>query len=181
MKPPARFWILPPCSFQSRVKLSVGSVKSILYSLLVMSGVPIFNHSLSSVKSSLKLLLRQSCGTSIAHAHRIRCKTWRAVVSIKKQYLKTRAACRVTFSLPKKAAAFANTVHLVGDFNDWNKSITPMKRLKNGSFTTTLVLRRNKEYQFRYLLDGLQWENDWKADKYVPNRYGSENSVVVVS
>ena len=101
-------------------------------------------------------------------------------MSLKKQYLKTRAACRVTFSLPKKAAAFANTVHLVGDFNDWNKSITPMKRLKNGSFTTTLVLRRNKEYQFRYLLDGLQWENDWKADKYVPNRYGSENSVVVV-
>ena len=102
-------------------------------------------------------------------------------MSLKKQYLKTRAACRVTFPLPKKAAAFANTVHLVGDFNDWNKSITPMKRLKNGSFTTTLVLRRNKEYQFRYLLDGLQWENDWKADKYVPNRYGSENSVVVVS
>ena len=56
-----------------------------------------------------------------------------------------------------------------------------MKRLKNGSFTTTLVLRRNKEYQFRYLLDGLQWENDWKADKYVTNRYGSENSVVVVN
>ena len=102
-------------------------------------------------------------------------------MSIKKQYLKTRAACRVTFSLPKKAAAFANTVHLVGDFNDWNESITPMKRLKNGSFTATLVLQRNKEYQFRYLLDGLQWENDWKADKYVPNRYGSENSVVVVS
>jgi hypothetical protein len=55
-----------------------------------------------------------------------------------------------------------------------------MKRLKNGSFAATVVLRPNHEYQFRYLLDGLQWENDWQADKYLPNRYGSENSVVVV-
>lgn len=101
-------------------------------------------------------------------------------MSVKKHYLKSKPACRVTFSLSKKAVAFAKTVHLVGDFNDWNQSITPMKRLKNGSFAATVVLRPNKEYQFRYLLDGLQWENDWRADKYVPNRYGSENSVVLV-
>jgi hypothetical protein len=54
-----------------------------------------------------------------------------------------------------------------------------MKRLKNG-FTATLTLRHNTAYQFRYLLDGVRWENDWKADKYLPNRYGGENSVVVV-
>ena len=68
----------------------------------------------------------------------------------------------------------------MGDFNGWSTNATPMKRLKNGTFTATLTLRHNEEYQFRYFLDGSRWENDWKADKYVPNDYGSENSVVVV-
>lgn len=55
-----------------------------------------------------------------------------------------------------------------------------MKRLKNGSFTVTLFLRKDAGYEYRFLLDGLTWENDSQADKYVPNAYGSENSVVVV-
>ena len=38
----------------------------------------------------------------------------------------------------------------------------------------------NQEYQFRYLLDGYKWENDWKADKYIPAPYSNaDNSVVV--
>jgi len=101
-------------------------------------------------------------------------------MALKKQYLKTKPICRVTFSLPKEAVASARAVSLVGDFNDWNMTTTPMKRLKNGSFTATLELSRHREYQFRYLVNGLQWENDSSADKYVPNNYGSDNSVVVV-
>jgi 1,4-alpha-glucan branching enzyme len=100
-------------------------------------------------------------------------------MSLKKQYLKTKPLCKVTFSLPRQVADLVNTAYLVGDFNDWNTNATPMKRLKNG-FTATLTLRHNTAYQFRYLLDGVRWENDWKADKYLPNRYGGENSVVVV-
>ena len=34
--------------------------------------------------------------------------------------------------------------------------------------------------QYRYLLDGARWENDWQADKYLRNEYGGDNSVVVV-
>jgi 1,4-alpha-glucan branching enzyme len=101
-------------------------------------------------------------------------------MSVKKQYFKKKPSCKVTFSAPKQFASSANTVHLVGDFNDWNRSITPMKRRKNGSFTATLYLRPDCEYEFRYLLDGITWENDPQADKYVANVYGSENSVVVV-
>lgn len=101
-------------------------------------------------------------------------------MSFKKQYFKTKPFCKVTFTVPKQLAAFAKTVHLVGDFNDWNKSITPMKRLKNGSFTATLYLTPDCEYEFRYLLDGVTWENDPQADKYVSNVYGSDNSLVAV-
>ena len=41
------------------------------------------------------------------------------------------------------------------------------------------MLPKGNEYQFRYLVNGRDWHNDWHADKYVPNKYGSDNSVVV--
>ncbi len=102
-------------------------------------------------------------------------------MSIKKQYLKSKPVCKVTFRLPGKAAGSAESANIVGEFNDWNIYATPMKRLKNGSFVVTLDLEPNIEYQFRYLLDDKTWENDGEADKYVSHPYGDgENSVVVV-
>ena len=102
-------------------------------------------------------------------------------MSIKKQYLKNKPVCKVTFSLPKKIVKSAKTVHLVGDFNDWDQQAASMKKLKDGSFKITLELETGREYQFRYLIDGTDWENDWNANKYVPNPFGdSDNSVVVV-
>jgi 1,4-alpha-glucan branching enzyme len=71
-------------------------------------------------------------------------------------------------------------VHLVGDFNGWDKAANPMKRQKNGTFAASLSLECGREYQFRYLLDGDRWENDWQADKYLRNEFGGENSVVIV-
>ncbi|MBI4827188.1 MAG: isoamylase early set domain-containing protein [Nitrospirae bacterium] len=99
---------------------------------------------------------------------------------IKKQYLKTKEECRVTFRLPEDAAHEAGSASIVGDFNNWSISETPMKKLKNGDFTVTISLPCNKEYRFRYLIDGNRWENDWFADKYLPNCYGCDDSVVVV-
>ena len=101
-------------------------------------------------------------------------------MGLKKQYLKKARVCKVTFSIPKEAVGSATDVSLVGDFNDWSRDTTPMKRLKNGTFTATLSLEPNKEYHFRYLVDGQHWANDWSADKYVPNAHGSDDSVVVV-
>ena len=102
-------------------------------------------------------------------------------MSIKKQYLKSKPVCKVTFRLPGEAAGSAESANIVGEFNDWNIYDSPMKKLKNGSFTLTIDLEPNREYQFRYLLDDKIWENDGEADMYVPNPYGdSENSVVVL-
>jgi 1,4-alpha-glucan branching enzyme len=96
---------------------------------------------------------------------------------LKKQYLKARPVCKVTFALPE--AIRAETAYLVGDFNEWNETRTPMKKLKKGRFTVTLELEKGREYQFRYLVNGEEWQNDWHADKYAPNPFGEENSVVV--
>ncbi|MDY7000282.1 MAG: isoamylase early set domain-containing protein [Thermodesulfobacteriota bacterium] len=98
----------------------------------------------------------------------------------RKQYLKSKPVCKATFRLPKEAANNANKVVLVGDFNDWSIYATPMRKLKNGSFSAVIDLEPNREYQYRYLIDEIIWENDWDADKYVPSAYGNcDNSVIV--
>lgn len=86
---------------------------------------------------------------------------------------------KVTFSLPKEAVGTATTVALVGDFNNWdiNHGIE-LKKQKDGSYKTTIELETGKEYQYRFLINGEVWENDWKADKYVPTPFGVMNSVV---
>lgn len=87
----------------------------------------------------------------------------------------------MTFRLPRIAAPEAETVSVVGEFNSWDIHATPMKKLKKGDFTITLDLQPGREYQFRYLIDGSVWENDWNADRYVRSPYGdSDNSVVLV-
>jgi 1,4-alpha-glucan branching enzyme len=100
---------------------------------------------------------------------------------MKKLYLKNKALCKVTFTLPKQAVKDAKTVHLVGEFNGWDIYATPLKKMKNGSFQATLQLEAGRSYQFRYLIDEKTWENDWKADGYTPSSFGAvENSVVNV-
>jgi 1,4-alpha-glucan branching enzyme len=95
-----------------------------------------------------------------------------------KDYTKTGRSCRVTFELP--AEVQAEDVTLVGEFNDWDRGATRMKRRKDGSFTKTISLKPGKEYRFRYLLDGDRWVNDYAADRYLPNNHGTDDSVVVV-
>ncbi|KXI30785.1 isoamylase early set domain-containing protein [Paraglaciecola hydrolytica] len=100
-------------------------------------------------------------------------------MAFKKQYLKSKAVCKVTFKISKDEAHEAESVRLVGDFNDWDKTTAPMKKLKDGSFTATVELAKDAEYQFRYLLNDSEWENDWSADAYVPSAMSFDNNSVV--
>jgi 1,4-alpha-glucan branching enzyme len=97
---------------------------------------------------------------------------------LKKSYAKTGKSCRVTFRLPASSAG--KTAVLCGEFNDWDQKAQTMKRLKDGSFSTTVSLSPGSSYRFRYLVDGRRWENDWEADGYVSNEYGTEDSLVKV-
>ena len=98
---------------------------------------------------------------------------------MKKTYLKTKPVCRVTFSLPREAVRNARQVSLMGEFNRWDAKATPLERRKDGSFSVTVDLDKDRDYEFRYLIDGTIWENDWSADRYVRAPSGdSENSVV---
>lgn len=96
---------------------------------------------------------------------------------LKKRYLKRGTVCKVTFYTPKQLGA--ETVALVGDFNNWDEAATPMKARKDGRFTAWLHLKVDSQYEFRYLVNGEEWHNDWEADGYAPNPHGSDNCVVI--
>ena len=102
---------------------------------------------------------------------------------MKKQYSKTQNTCKVTFSLPAEAVSGASSVTLLGDFNEWQEQAgIPLKPQKDGSYKTQLELSGGKSYEFRYLVDGYRWENDYNADQYVPSPYnGVDNCVVEVT
>ena len=96
-------------------------------------------------------------------------------MAIKKQYLKTKPICKVTFIVPAKDA---KKVAVVGTFNDWNSKTSKLRKLKNGTFKGTIDLEKDNNYQFRYLIDG-EFKNEEQADRYDWNDYaGTENSVL---
>jgi 1,4-alpha-glucan branching enzyme len=102
-------------------------------------------------------------------------------MSIKKQYLKSKPLCKVTFRLNKKSAGQAAKACVAGDFNAWQADETPMTPLKNGDFKVTVTLPQGREYQYRYVLDGNTWLTDEDAEKYAPAGIGDvQNAVVVV-
>jgi 1,4-alpha-glucan branching enzyme len=85
-------------------------------------------------------------------------------------------SCEVTFELPP--AVGGEVAFLCGEFNGWSETDCSMERLPDGGFTVTLTLPSPGRFQFRYLLDGTRWVNDWAADDYTPNGLGGNDSVV---
>ena len=100
-------------------------------------------------------------------------------MSLKKTYSADGKKCTVVFSVNVNAAAGAEKIFLVGDFNSWDETSIPMKKGPDGSFSVKKQLDTNKEYQFRYLLDGKAWINDWKADKYVRSEFANDDNSCV--
>ena len=84
----------------------------------------------------------------------------------------------VSFQFP--AATWAESVYLVGDFNGWNIRSHPFTCLRDDDcWQVTIELETGRAYQFRYLVNGTQWQNDNQADGSAPNLYGGDNSVIL--
>ena len=83
----------------------------------------------------------------------------------------------VTFEAP--AEIQAESLAVVGEFNDWDATAAFMKRRKDGVWSKALRLAPGT-YSYRFLADGQVWHNDPNADGYQPSGLGEDNSVVVV-
>ncbi len=98
-------------------------------------------------------------------------------MAIKKQFIKTKPVCKVTFTVDAKEAT---TASVVGDFNNWNPSEGELSKLKNGSFKGVFDVNKDASYEFKYFIDGA-YVNEEQADSFKYNEFsGTENSVLEV-
>ena len=80
---------------------------------------------------------------------------------------------RVTFKLH---APDAGRVCVAGTFNDWDPEVRPLKRGKNGTWTTWTSLPRGT-YEYRFVVNG-EWRDDPACDNRRANACGTHNSVI---
>lgn len=73
----------------------------------------------------------------------------------------------------------ADNVVLSGELNDWSSESLVLERDGEGTWRVVVAFEPGRSCRHRYLLDGEHWENHWQADRYAPNPYGSEDSVIV--
>ncbi len=102
----------------------------------------------------------------------------------KKRFLKSKPKVKVTFEVAKEAASNAEQIFLLGEFNDWQP--VELQKFKNGKFKATVDIptdiKGEFEYKYRVIKsDGSEtFDNDWQADSYRENAFGTENSVLSV-
>lgn len=102
-------------------------------------------------------------------------------MSLKKQFLKSRPVCKVTFCLDENEVSGASKIALSGSFNGWSTHDDLLKKNKRGQFSITKELPLNMEYQFRYCINENKWQNEKEADNYVNNNISNEENSVVAT
>ena len=73
----------------------------------------------------------------------------------------------------------ANSVSLVGDFNNWNSASHPMQRMPDGAWLLTVELRHG-HHRYAFLVDG-NLTLDPRAQGITRNDQGERVSLVPVS
>ena len=62
-------------------------------------------------------------------------------MAIKKQFVKSKPVCKVTFTVEAKEA---NNVSVIGDFNNWSAEGGALKKQKDGVFKGTFELAKDQ-------------------------------------
>jgi chromosome partitioning protein len=73
----------------------------------------------------------------------------------------------------------ANSVHLAGDFNNWQPASSPMQRVGDTGVWQTKLKLQQGTYRYRLVVDG-QWQQDPYNERTEVNPYGEYNSVVEI-
>lgn len=83
----------------------------------------------------------------------------------------------ITFEIP--GSIWAERIHLVGDFNDWERESLPFQLTRQDNWQVELELDQGREVRFRYLVDGIYWHTEWHADRHAAAEDGVCDSVVI--
>ena len=88
---------------------------------------------------------------------------------------KEKTVRRIEFNLD---APHAQSVSLVGTFNDWSLSKHPMKKDAQGLWKKTVMLAPGT-HEYKFVVDGT-WVEDPQNERRILNTFGSANSIVHV-
>jgi 1,4-alpha-glucan branching enzyme len=103
-------------------------------------------------------------------------RSGRPAVSVATQLPVSDTAVKFVFVAPQ-----AEKVSLVGDFNGWDTTKTPMVRVANGGvWTVTLPLTAGR-HLYSFVVDGSAWSTDPTAPVAADDGFGHANSVKIVS
>ncbi len=72
------------------------------------------------------------------------------------------------------------SLHVVGDFNDWERDADPMQRQADNSFSIRLALAPGR-YEYKFVVNGEWFVADPNCPDSVDDGYGGRNSVMHVS
>lgn len=74
----------------------------------------------------------------------------------------------------------ARTVSVVGDFNDWDPTATPLREASDAGVWTITVPLTAGRHQYVFMVDGNRWTPDPAAPTAVEDDFGMPNSVITV-
>ncbi len=90
------------------------------------------------------------------------------------------ATSKVTFTLAKNAIENAETVAVLGSFNNWTMdNALFLKAQKDGSFKGSIELTKGDAFEYKFLINNQIWMNDSNATQFAPSPFGGDNCVVV--
>lgn len=74
----------------------------------------------------------------------------------------------------------AQTVSVVGDFNDWDPTATPLREASDAGVWTITVPLSAGRHQYVFMVNGNRWTPDPAAPLAVEDSFGMPNSVITV-
>jgi 1,4-alpha-glucan branching enzyme len=95
---------------------------------------------------------------------------------IKQAPVKDSDQIKVSFVIP--AERIAGKVSVVGDFNDWDPAVHPLRKRANGTRSVSVSLPVGGRYAFRYVTEDGRWHDDESASTFEPNGFGGNNAVL---
>lgn len=101
---------------------------------------------------------------------------------VTQKYVKSRKVYKLTFEVPASEVADheVESLAVVGTFNQWDEKANLFKANKKGNYKAVVEVEEPGSYQYRYLLNGTAWLNDWHAEDYVTNESGTDNCLLTV-
>jgi serine protease AprX len=75
----------------------------------------------------------------------------------------------------------ARSVHLAGDFNDWNSTATLFSKTGDGLWQTEIAELRAGKYYYKFVIDGQIWKEDPSNGMKAADGLGGFNSILEIT